>query len=73
MKVIPKLIIVLLVFGITFSLITISAQVGDLISGNVFKVSESTPFALMSVFVLVFVFLVIALLIVGLLRLNKKD
>lgn len=73
MKLIPRLILVLLVFGITFSLITLSAQIGDLISGNVVKVSESTTFSLFSIFILIIVFLIIALLIVGLLRLKKKD
>jgi len=71
MKVIPRLIVVLLVFGITFSLITLSAQIGDFMSGSVVKVSESTPFALMSVFVLALVFLVIALLVVGVLNSSK--
>lgn len=72
MKLIPKLILVLLVFGISFSLINFSVQFGDLISGSVVKVSESTPFAFFSLFILIVVFLLITLLIVGILRLKKN-
>ncbi|MBI2499005.1 hypothetical protein HYV88_02065 [Candidatus Woesearchaeota archaeon] len=73
MRVIPRLIIILLVFGITFSLITLSAQVGDVISGSTVKVGESLPFTFISILILVVVFLIISLLIIGLLRMKKKD
>lgn len=72
MKVVPKVILILLVFGITFSLITLSAEVGDLISGSTVKVGESLPFTFISILILVVVFLIINLLIIGLLR-GKKE
>jgi len=72
MKLVPKLIIVLLVFGVTFSLITLSAQIGDLISGSTVKVGESLPFTFISILILVIVFLIISLLIIGLLRLRRE-
>ncbi len=72
MKLVPSLILILLVFGITFSLINLSVQFGDLISGSVVKISESTPFAFLSLFILIIVLLLIAILIIGILRLRKK-
>ncbi|MEK6935065.1 MAG: hypothetical protein AABW46_04260, partial [Nanoarchaeota archaeon] len=64
---------VLLVFGISFALLSFSAQFGDLITGNIAGVSESAPFALFSIFILVIVFLIISLIIAGILGSGEED